>query len=91
MKTRNLAWVIALGLLISVSACKKENADPKDSAQLDAQASQFNSDANNYKAESDQADNDINSSLSEIPSFGRVSSAASILSSPLCGVNCYST
>lgn len=78
--------MLALALIAFTTACKKENADPKDSAELDAKVSQFNSDANDYKAESDQADNDINNSLSEIPSFGRVSKAASILSSPLCGV-----
>jgi hypothetical protein len=85
MKTRNFAWTIALGLLVSMSACKKENADPKDSAELDPKVSQFNSDANNYKSESDQADQDINNALSDIPAFGRVSSAAKAFSSPLCG------
>ncbi|HNS11058.1 MAG TPA: hypothetical protein PKM97_00485 [Bacteroidia bacterium] len=83
MKTKNLAWTIALGLVVLFTSCKKEKNDP---VQLDSKVSQFNSDANYYKSESDQVDNDINNSLSEIPAFGRVSSAASILSSPLCGV-----
>ncbi|REJ84291.1 MAG: hypothetical protein DWQ44_06550 [Bacteroidetes bacterium] len=64
-------------------SCKKEKEEPQ---KLDEQTSQFNSDANFYKSESDQADNDINNSLSEIPAFGKVRSEASILSSPLCGV-----
>jgi len=83
MKTKNLAWTLAIALAVMFTACKKENDDP---AKLDSKVSQFNSDANDYKSESDQADNDINNSLSEIPAFGRVSSKASILSSPLCGV-----
>ncbi len=86
MKTRNLVWTISCALLVFLVGCKKDNADPKDSAELDAKVVQFNSDANDYKAESDQVDNDINTSLSDISSFGRVSSSASILSSPLCGV-----
>lgn len=69
-----------------LSACKKNNDSETEQAQLDAKVSQFNSDANNYKSESDQADNDINSSLSDIPAFGRVAQGAAVLSSPLCGV-----
>ncbi len=86
MKTKNLVWTLTLGLFVMFTACKKENKDPDNAAKLDTKVSQHNTDANDYKAESDQADNDINNSLSDIPAFGRVSSTASILSSPLCGV-----
>lgn len=64
-------------------SCKK---DKSEEAQLDSKVTQFNNDANYYRSESDQADNDINNSLGDIPAFGRRSAAASILSSPLCGV-----
>jgi hypothetical protein len=75
--------IIALSILLVCSAalftsCKKE----KD-AELDSQTEQFNTDANNYKTETDQVDNDINSKLGEIPAFGR---GTGIVSSPLCGV-----
>lgn len=64
------------------TSCKKENAASK----LDPEVEQFNADANNYKSEFDQADNDINNSLSDIPAFGKTGTGNSILSSPLCGV-----
>ncbi|HNP49903.1 MAG TPA: hypothetical protein PKL85_13755 [Bacteroidia bacterium] len=86
MKTKvKVSLMLVTAVLLVVSACKKEDKS-EDKAQLDAKVSQFNSDANNYKAESDQADNDINNSLSSIPAFGRVAEGAAILSSPLCGV-----
>ena len=84
MKTEKNLLAAIFCMLIIFSSCKKD--DKEDQAKLDANISQFNSDANNYKAESDQVDNDINNSLSEIPAFGRMSSSASVLSSPLCGV-----
>lgn len=72
-------------LLVSITilstgfyACKKE-----DQQGLDAKTKQFNDDSNNFKAESDQADNDVNNTINEIPAFGR---GAGVLSSPLCGV-----
>lgn len=72
-------------LLVSITilstgfyACKKE-----DQQALDAKTKQFNDDSNNFKAESDQADNDVNNTINEIPAFGR---GAGVLSSPLCGV-----
>lgn len=83
MKTRNIVWSIALGLIVMTTACKKEEKDP---AKLDEKISQFNEDDNFYKSESDQVNSDVNNSLSEISAFGRVSSEASILSDPLCGV-----
>lgn len=86
MKTKvKVSLILVTAVLLVVSACKKEDKS-EDKAQLDAKVSQFNSDANNYKSESDQADNDINNSLSSIPAFGRVAEGAAILSSPLCGV-----
>ena len=75
--------LITAGIFI-LNACKKN--EEEDKVQLDANVSQFNTDANNYKSESDQADNDINNSLSSIPAFGRVAQGTEILSSPLCGV-----
>lgn len=87
MKTRLIALIMtaATGLLL-MQACKKDDSSSSDKPQLDAKVTQFNSDANNYKAESDQADNDINNSLSSIPAFGRVAQPNVVLSSPLCGV-----
>lgn len=84
-KKVKVSLMLVTAVLLVVSACKKEDKS-EDKAQLDAKVSQFNSDANNYKSESDQADNDINNSLSSIPAFGRVAEGAAILSSPLCGV-----
>ena len=59
-------------LLVSITilstgfyACKKE-----DQQALDAKTKQFNDDSNNFKAESDQADNDVNNTINEIPAFG---------------------
>ena len=70
------------GLFALFSSCKKK----EDELQLDPQVRQFNTDANSYKGEIDQADNDINNSLSDIPAFGKGTSASTVLSSPLCGV-----
>jgi hypothetical protein len=71
---------IALLAAVAITSCKK---DEETAAQLDEQFKQFNDDSQFYKAEMDQADNDINGALSEIPAFGR---GAATLSSPLCGV-----
>jgi outer membrane murein-binding lipoprotein Lpp len=78
MKLQNNLLIAAsiLGVIL-IQSCKKEKAP-----ELDSQTKQFNTDANNYKSESDQADNDINSSLSAYPTFGR---GTAILSSPMCG------
>lgn len=53
---------------------------------LDAKIQQFNEDSNTYKAELDQADNDINDALSDIDGFGKTDYHDEIFSSPLCGV-----
>ncbi len=83
---KNTILLIAvLSIFVSLSSCKKDE-DKDTTATLDGNVSQFNSDANYYKSESDQADNDINNSLSEIPAFGRLSSGTAVLASPLCGV-----
>lgn len=69
------------------SSCFKH----KNNAQLDANIDQHNKDANEYKSELDQADNDINNALSDIPAFGKAENGAEILSSPLCGCTIDST
>jgi hypothetical protein len=87
MKPFRLLVITLLSVLAFTTACKKDKTTPNDPApELDGNVAQFNSDANYYKSESDQADNDINSSLSEIPAFGRLTSGAAVLTSPLCGV-----
>ncbi|MEP7171828.1 MAG: hypothetical protein ABI855_20810 [Bacteroidota bacterium] len=73
----SILLAFSLGITL-ISSCKKKEEEQK----LDTETQQFNTDANNYKSESDQADNDINNSLNSYPSFGRV---AGVVSSPLCG------
>jgi hypothetical protein len=78
---------MALSIIFSFTTCKKDNSNSTpDTPKLDANIAQFNSDANYYKSESDQADNDINNSLSEIPAFRSVHNPTKVFSSPLCGV-----
>lgn len=79
MKKKILLACMLLSIFTMFQSCKKEETNET----LDAKARQFNDDANDYKSESDQVDNDINNSLSEIPAFGK---GQSTLSSPLCGV-----
>jgi hypothetical protein len=75
-----------------VASCKKEKDDddkPKTET-LDPQAKQHNDDANSYKGEVDQADDDINQAIEDYPSMsGNVvrphDAIRSVLSSPLCG------
>lgn len=87
MTKRTFPLLLLTFFVISNTACKKDDkSEPANSAQLDQSFVQFNSDANFYKSESDQADNDINNSLSDISAFGRVAQGGSMLSSPLCGV-----
>ncbi|MBK8587482.1 MAG: hypothetical protein IPN88_19620 [Bacteroidetes bacterium] len=74
MKSTKTFLIALLSVATILSGCKKEEKEEK--AELDANVAQFNTDANNYKAESDQVDNDINNSLSEIPAFGRMSSSS---------------
>jgi hypothetical protein len=70
----------AMALMLSVAfvSCKKDEKDP----ELDGNFRQFNRDSQLMNDEIDQADSDINSTLSDIPAFGKV---AGVLSSPMCG------
>jgi hypothetical protein len=79
---KNIAFLLLASLLTFtiISSCKKDNDDVKP--QLDTQTKQFNEDANDYKSESDQADDEVNNSLDDISGFGR---SGNSLSSPLCG------
>jgi hypothetical protein len=81
MKFTTCYLAITALFMVTFSACKKD--DDKKDPTLDSQVQQFNKDSQDYKSESDQADNDINSALKDIPAFGKFSST---LSSPLCGV-----
>ena len=68
-------------ILSLASSCKKnENA-----AKLDGNINQHNIDANNYKAELDQTDNDINNVLRGNSGLNKVEEGYQFLSSPLCG------
>lgn len=69
------------------SSCFKN----KNNAQLDANIEQHNKDANEYKGQLDQTDNDINNALSDIPAFGKNESGLELFSSPLCGCTIDST
>lgn len=68
---------VAVGLLAGCAALRN---------LLDSKIEQFNTDSNTYKAELDQADNDINDALSDIDGFGKTDYHDQIFSSPLCGV-----
>lgn len=63
---------------MTLSSCKKDDKD----SELNSEFKQFNEDSQFMKGEVDQADNDINGALGDIPSFGKV---AGVLSDPLCG------
>jgi len=77
MKNRIVLSVITLYFIsLFASSCKKQTNE----AELDAKVQQHNTDAGNYKSELDQADNDINNSLSNT-GLGKEGG-----SSPLCGV-----
>ncbi len=81
MKKTIYALVTISLLAITLQSCKKDEKD----TELDSNFRQFNEDSQFMKSEVDQADNDINNALSEIPTFGKLSSEAGVLSSPLCG------
>lgn len=86
MKQPIYALLLATALIgMSLSSCKK---DDKEDVKLNEEFKQFNDDSNFYKGESDQADNDINNAIRDIPAFGR---GAGVQSSPLCGVTIDST
>ncbi len=78
MNKRISCWTIVAMIAVSVfsTSCRRQ----KDT--LDPKVEQFNNDANYYKGESDQADNDINSALGDISAF----KTEATYSSPLCGV-----
>lgn len=73
----SVAIVVAISLMVGCGALKK---------LLDAKIEQHNQDSNTYKAELDQADNDINDALADIDGFGKTDYHDEIFSSPLCGV-----
>lgn len=81
MTRKFLALFVAATMALTYS-CKK---DKDTEAELDSQTKQFNDDSNNYKAESDQSNNDVNSAVGDIPAFGRGVKPPGVLSSPLCG------
>ena len=62
-----------------LQACKKDEEAP----ELSGETKQFNDDSNTFKAESDQADNDVTAALQDIPAFGRL---ANIAVTPVCGM-----
>ncbi len=74
--TKHFFLSMAVAILF-VGGCKKD----KDEA-LDSKVEQHNRDANTYKSELDQTDNDINDAIKDIPAFGKTGGTAS---SPLCG------
>jgi hypothetical protein len=83
MKTKivSLMMITALILGTTIISCKKKEV--ATTPTLDAKVQQQNTDNNNVKNESDQADQDINNSLGTSSMGGRI---AGIASSPLCGV-----
>ena len=72
-----LVAVTSVGIMTGCGLLKKV---------LDAQIEQHNTDSNTYKAELDQADNDINDALADIDGFGKTGYHDEVFSSPLCGV-----
>jgi hypothetical protein len=86
MRNLKIILICSLSFIAFFYSCKKDKQE-EEQVTLDSQFKQFNSDGNTIKSESDQADNDINNSLSSIPAFGRLRpESAQLLSSPLCGV-----
>ncbi len=79
MKSIIKLFGLALLAITLITSCKKKEETPV----LDEKTKQFNQDANDIKAESDNADNDINSSINNSSLGGRLSVS---YSSPLCGV-----
>ena len=78
----SLMIVAGFSVLAFVVSCKKKDTTTTNPT-LDAQVQQHNTDANNYRSESDQADDDINNNIGGSTRLGgRVSG---IESSPLCG------
>lgn len=72
--------IVLLSVSLVTSCKKKEEEEVKE---LDENTKQFTEDSNDLKAELDNVDNDINSSLENTSLGGRL---AETYSSPLCGV-----
>ena len=92
MKNKSLFALLTAGILTLslIYSCKKEEEDQPAATlpQLDSKVKQHNDDSNDYNSESDQADDDINNAVKDIPAFGKF---AGIQSSPLCGCTIDST
>ena len=82
-KISSLLIVAGLSVLAFVVSCKKK--DTTTNPTLSSQVQQHNTDANNYKGESDQADDDINSQ-GGLGSTSMGERMAGIQSGPGCGV-----
>jgi len=79
MKKLTLIYsLLALATIVSMLSCQKQNNET-----LSPEIQQFNADANSYKAELDQADNDINGTVSNTSLGGPGGGGGS---SALCGV-----
>jgi hypothetical protein len=66
-----------LGSILFLSSCKKDDDDSNNGGgpskeQMSEQQSQFNNDANDFRGESDQADNDVNQSMQDNPGFDKM-------------------
>jgi hypothetical protein len=86
---KQLLIALAIGTASFIASCKKESKTEETATPeaLEANDKQFNADANFYKGESDQSNDDINTALKDIPAFrGGSVSVPEVLSSPLCGV-----
>jgi hypothetical protein len=82
---KSLFVALFIGSAIALASCKKESKT-EETAALEESDKQFNADANYYKSESDQSNDDINTTLKDIPAFrGGGAVVPGILSSPLCG------
>jgi hypothetical protein len=64
-----IPFVLLITGLFVISSCKKNDKD-EPTPNLDAQVQQHNNDANTYKSESDQMDDEINNYISQNTTFG---------------------
>ncbi len=84
MKTTKSIFLLAIISIAGAaifSSCQRN----KQTASLDANIEQHNKDANEYKAELDEIDNDITGALNETHAFGKTDDGSQIFSSYLCG------
>lgn len=81
MKLSN-SFLLLIALVLFASSCRKE--EDRELPVPDSQFVQNNADNRFQQDESDQADNDINDALKDIPGFGKTAGVTSV--SPLCGV-----